>query len=198
MSETQTRCELNKLSFHQRNPWNLASTAAATQTSNAGGVRPTNLIRSFVNEESLVSSESNDSLWSNHSSSETDDDEWLKKAPTTRVIVDVDSCKAFMEKSCICQKCNGPVSILFQTTCLATNIMMSCRTSSCGFVCYSEAPAQVELEEDADKRERSTNYAINVLYVLGFISCGDGCTEAARILGLLGLLNDPTMEFQNY
>ena len=38
-----------------------------------------------------------------------------------------------------------------------------------------------------------TDYAINVLYVLGFISMGDAHTEAGRLLGLLGLPNDTTM-----
>jgi hypothetical protein len=35
-------------------------------------------------------------------------------------------------------------------------------------------------------------------YVLGFISCGDGCTEAARVLGMLGLPNDTTMETRSF
>ena len=76
--------------------------------------------------------------------------------------------------------------------------MMKCRTYGCGFVCYSESPALVELEEGSDKKERSTNYAVKVLYVLGFISCGDGCTEASRMLGLLGLPNDTTMESRSF
>jgi hypothetical protein len=47
--------------------------------------------------------------------------------------------------------------------------------------------------EDDGSYERMTDYAINVLYVLGFISVGDGSTEAGRLLGLLGLPNDTTM-----
>jgi hypothetical protein len=38
-----------------------------------------------------------------------------------------------------------------------------------------------------------TNYSVNVLYVLGLVSVGDGSTEAGRMLGLLGLPNDTTM-----
>jgi hypothetical protein len=52
--------------------------------------------------------------------------------------------------------------------------------------------------ENNDNFERSTDYAINVLYVLGFISVGDGCTEAARLLGVLGLPNDTTMESRSF
>ena len=40
---------------------------------------------------------------------------------------------------------------------------------------------------------RSVDYAANVLYILSFMSCGDGGTEAARLLGLLGLPNKTTM-----
>ena len=147
--------ELNKLAFHQ-NPWNLPTSAASSRTRNGGGGRP-NLARHLVNEESSVSSV--DSSWSRHSSEETttNNEEWVKKAPATRVIVEVDSTKAFFEKHCSCQECHGPVTISVRTTCLATNFMATCRDSSCGFVCYSESPAQVTLEEDADKRERSTN-----------------------------------------
>jgi hypothetical protein len=47
-------------------------------------------------------------------------------------------------------------------------------------------------------RERSTDYALNILYILGFLTCGDGCREAARLLGLLGLPNDTTMESRSF
>jgi hypothetical protein len=37
------------------------------------------------------------------------------------------------------------------------------------------------------------------IYVLGFLSCGDGSKEAAHILGLLGLPNDTTtMETRSF
>jgi hypothetical protein len=39
------------------------------------------------------------------------------------------------------------------------------------------------------------DFAMNLLYVIGFLSCRDGGTEAGRVLGLLfGLPNDTTME----
>jgi hypothetical protein len=53
-------------------------------------------------------------------------------------------------------------------------------------------------EVDDDGYERSTDYAINVLYILGFISMGDAHSEAARLLGLLGLPNDTTMETRSF
>jgi hypothetical protein len=76
--------------------------------------------------------------------------------------------------------------------------MMYCKNARCGFIYYtSPSPAQVELESE-DKRKRSTNYCINILFVLGFIACGDGPTEASRILGLSGLPNDTTMESRSF
>ena len=46
------------------------------------------------------------------------------------------------------------------------------------------------------KITRITDFAVNVLCVLGFLSSGDGGTEAARLLGMLGIANDATMEAQ--
>ena len=48
-------------------------------------------------------------------------------------------------------------------------------------------------EDERCEYERMTDYAVNVLYVLGFISIGDAHTEAGWLLGLLGLPNDTTM-----
>jgi hypothetical protein len=39
---------------------------------------------------------------------------------------------------------------------------------------------------------------VNILYVLGFLACGDGCTEASRLLGLMGMPNDTTMEGRSF
>jgi hypothetical protein len=66
-----------------------------------------------------------------------------------------------------------------------------------GFINYSDPPAKVTLLTQ-DNRVQSTDFAINSLYVLSFLSCGDGCTEAARVLGLLGLPNDTTMESTSF
>jgi hypothetical protein len=61
----------------------------------------------------------------------------------------------------------------------------------------SDLPATVEILA-IDTRERSTDFAINVLFVLGFLSSGDGPTEASRMLGLLGLPNDTTMHTRSF
>ena len=43
-----------------------------------------------------------------------------------------------------------------------------------------------------------TDYTLNVKYVIAFLSCGDGSTEAARLLGFMGLPNDTTMETRSF
>jgi hypothetical protein len=64
----------------------------------------------------------------------------------------------------------------------------------CGYIDVSNLPATAEIGAKVDDRNRSTDYSINVLYVLEFLSSGDGCTEASKMLGILGLPNDTTMQ----
>jgi hypothetical protein len=69
----------------------------------------------------------------------------------------------------------------------------------CGYIDNMNPPAAADINVSQrfhreDGKERMSDYAINLLYVLGFLSCGDGGTEAGRVLGLLGLPNDTTME----
>jgi hypothetical protein len=49
-----------------------------------------------------------------------------------------------------------------------------------------------------DGYERMTDHALNVLYVVGFISMGDAHTEAARLLGFCGFPNDTTMKSRSF
>ena len=49
-----------------------------------------------------------------------------------------------------------------------------------------------------DNRKRSTDFALNVMFVLCNIANGDGGTEASRPLGFLGLPNDATMETRTF
>ena len=124
----------------------------------------------------------------------------MKKPSSTRVILEVDALERMMAKNCRCLRCNGEVEISLKTVCLATSVVLRCQRPTCGYIYYSEPPSEVLVDEDEqiDNREMSTDYAINILYVLGFMSCGDGGTEAARLLGLLGLPNDTTMETRSF
>jgi hypothetical protein len=195
--EASARIERAKLS-NREDDWNLngkGSCTPPTRTRNGGNGRP-NLTKRHWNEPS----ESKDSEWTSPSLESDESDESViepTKPPASRVIVEVESLKSTMEGNCRCKKCYKSVDVSLRTVCLATSIMITCKDVNCGFIYYSDPPAQVAIESP-DNRERSTDYAINSLYVLGFLSCGDGCTEAARLLGMLGLPNDTTMESRSF
>jgi hypothetical protein len=55
-------------------------------------------------------------------------------------------------------------------------------------------PKRTKWLEKESQHKRLVDYAVNVLYVLGFLSVGDGASEAQRLLGLLDLPNLTTME----
>ena len=120
------------------------------------------------------------------------------KPPATRVIVEVDALMDTLQGNCRCMECGGPLETMLKTTCIATSIKLACKDSTCGYIFYCEPPVTADLEIHEDRRERSTDFAINILYVVGLLSCGNGCSEAARLLGLLGLPNDTTMEGRSF
>jgi hypothetical protein len=190
----------------QQDGWNLPGAddiCISTRTRNGGSGRP-NLNRRRVCTDSSTDSdyaadEESSSEFDDDSEEDDDesDDEEKKPAPT-RVFLELESLKQCMEKNCRCPMCNGPVVMEVKTLCLASNIMVSCTDNDCGYVDVSEQPATARVGAKLDDRERSTDFAINVLYVIGFLSSGDGCTEAARMLGLLGLPNDTTMQSRSF
>jgi hypothetical protein len=190
--------------------WNLAglsSTAPTTRTRHGGNGRPT-LHRRWMmeveeeEEESVASDSSYNSSDEESCTSEELDDDVLaltEKPPATRVILEVDSLTKAVETNSICKECNGSLALVVKTTCLASSIVLSCCNSDCGFVYHAEQPAATTIHERTnDNRERNTDYAANVMYVVSFLSMGDGGSEAARLLELLGLPNDTTMESRSF
>jgi hypothetical protein len=63
---------------------------------------------------------------------------------------------------------------------------------------HSIPPAIANLGEKTGKVQRTTDFAVNIQYIIGFLTSGDGGVEAARLLGLLGLPNDTTMETRSF
>jgi hypothetical protein len=114
------------------------------------------------------------------------------------VILEVDHIeKAIAQLGC--PKCSGSMKVILRTVCIASSIGFECNDETCGYLFHAAPPAATTIHVERDDNfERSTDYAVNVLYVLGFLAVGDGCTEAARILGLLGLPNDTTMESRSF
>jgi hypothetical protein len=200
--------ESNRLKAKETD-WNLAGVdglQTASRTRHSGQGRP-NLSRreaycSPVRRQ-VVNLESSDSEYLDGSSSSSDEDneddeeEEAKKPPALRVILEVSALTNMFQKLCVCPLCGSKLSMSLKTTCLATSMIMTCDMRKCGFIEYSDPPARVNLSVK-DNRERSTDYALNVLYVVGFLSVGDGGTEAARLLGLLGLANSTTMKTRTF
>jgi hypothetical protein len=173
-----------------------------SRTRGGGNGRP-NLVKpnAYCQPVRVVNLESSDSSYleeksassSEEGEEEEEEEEDAKKPPVSRVILEVSVLTSMFQKLCPCPTCGGKLSMSLKTTCIATRMIMTCSTRKCGFIHFSDPPAPVNINSK-DNRERSTDYAINVLYVVGFLSAGDGGTEAARLLGLLGLANSTTMK----
>ena len=111
-----------------------------------------------------------------------------------------------------CPKCGARLKMSFPTVCIASGCRLTClrygpdKEKDCSFVVNSDpisADIAQRLEEDAGggrsaKITRNTDHAANILFVIAFIASGDGGTEAARILGLLGLPNSTTMQSRSF
>ena len=126
-----------------------------------------------------------------------------RRPPPSRVIVEVNPVTAMLEKHLKCPECDGFLAVSFPTTCLATSVRLECRNKMNCTYAVVQKPAlakSIPLADDAGSAliVRNTDYAANVLYVLGFVASGDGGTEAARLLGLLGLPNSTTMKSRSF
>jgi hypothetical protein len=188
------------------------SSAPRSRTRKNGHGRPDlNMARRRFEEMSLSDEEFSDSdaEWScsddDSDSQQAKEDEKLlrkerEKPPATRVIVEAEALTDLFEANCVCKICSGSVTLQVNTLCLATSLVITCNNSKgCGHVVHGVQPAGTTVHERSlDNFERSTDYAANVLYVLAFLWMGDGCSEAARLLELLGLPNDTTMESRSF
>ena len=146
-------------------------------------------------DNSTVSSLTDDSITSKSS----------RRPPHSRVIIEVNPVAAMLEKHLVCPKCKegGSLAVSFPTTCVASSCRLECQNKMKCTYAVVQKPAlakSIPLADDAGSAliVRNTDYATNVLYVLGFIACGDGGTEAARLLGLLGLPNSTTMQSRSF
>ena len=130
----------------------------------------------------------------------------LKKAPSptapTRLLLEASTLQSMMERHMKkCPKCGDSATVSFPTVCIASGIKIHCTNPMCDFIDL-ELPATADLPHTDDMGspliERTTDYAANIQYVLGFMACGDGGKEAERLLGMLGLRNSKTMEKRSF
>jgi hypothetical protein len=210
LQQWRTRVEVSRLSSCREGDWQLPGyngSPVRSRTCFAGNGRPC-LTRKSLHESS---SDDSDDLWSTVSSEDSsidvddpgstdeEDDGKSEKPAASRVILEVEALTTTLTDNCWCSKCNSKVEVELKTVCLATSIEITCTNEQCGYIYFGKTPAQVKKKTKEDKRERSTDYAINILYVLSLICCWDGCTEAVRILGfLMSLPNNTTMEGRSF
>jgi hypothetical protein len=120
------------------------------------------------------------------------------KPANNRVVVEVEHMESLLGQLS-CRQCGGAVKMTVKTVCIASSLGIECLNEDCGFIFHPPAPAATTIHlARGDNFERSVDYAVNVIYVLGFLSMGDGCTEADRLLGLSGLPNDTTMKGRSF
>jgi hypothetical protein len=99
------------------------------------------------------------------------------KPSNTRVNLEVAQLeKAFEQLGC--PKCGQSMSLKLWTVCIATSIYFECSdTDRCKYFFQSDVPSPTSIHwhnDPKDKYDRSTDYAVNVLYIVGFIGMGDG------------------------
>ena len=93
------------------------------------------------------------------------------KPESTRVILDVSVLKRVLEDYIrCCPKCESPMTVSFPSVCIASSIRIECSNKLCTFVDVRKpsSMASVPLPDDASAlKKRNTDYAMNVLYLLG-------------------------------
>lgn len=135
-------------------------------------------------------------------SDEEDDEEEEQEENQSivRLILEAHPLKCLLERNIRCKKCGSRVLVKYTTLTVSSFMSVHCASKKCSFIDYMDSPqaAQVKLPAGSRNLPRNTDHAINILYVLSFLMSGDGGKEAARVLGLLGLPNDTTMESRTF
>ena len=157
-----------------------------------------NLFVEADNEQSSVASSITASTMTSSSKKK------YSKPAATRVILEVNPVTTLLEKylATACPSCGSALRISFPTTCIASGCRLVCvNEEACTYVdLCAPCGSKVPLAEDAgsEKIRRNTDFGLNALYVIAFVASGDGGTEAARLLGMLGLPNSTTMQSRSF
>jgi hypothetical protein len=190
--------ELRRLSSSRRdNDWKLTAGRTVLKTRGGGQGRPVLQILDSSDDEE----ESNATEETSLTEEVVPEEEGVKKSVkpcNNRVLLELNQIDGVIGQLA-CADCGGKLQAIVRNVCLASSLGVECMNEECGFMIHPQAPAATTIHQArGDSFERSTDYAVNVLYVLGFLSMGDGCTEAARLLGLLGLPNGTTMKSRSF
>ena len=94
----------------------------------------------------------------------------------------------------MCRKCKGELQFSFSSVGIWSQPTLMCTRKGCGNKKESSKPELLVASTKKTSHTRLTDFPVNILYVLGFLSVGDGGTEAQRVLGMLDLPNLTSME----
>ena len=125
------------------------------------------------------------------------------KPPNSRVILEVKALIDLVEPNLqACPKCGSKMKLEMKNVCIATSARIVCTNEKhCCHIVYGQSPAPAQVPVPAGRsalKTRNTDFAANVLFVLSFLASGDGGTEAALLLGHLGLPNSTTMGTRSF
>jgi len=124
------------------------------------------------------------------------------KPSATRGIFELETLKTSFEKHACCPECKSGLIATFPTCCIASGLRLQCSNDFCSFVDIQRPKLTADMPLPANCGspliERSTDYSINIMHVLGFLASGDGGAKAGRTLGMLGLPNSTTMEKRSF
>jgi hypothetical protein len=201
MAARGTKREVARLS-NRENDWNLDGSGADLGRTRGGAV-------GHKRKAASSSSSSSDEEWKDEVGDDDEEEEdeedeeamqllLTEKPSHERVVLEVAHVIAAIEQFSKCPECNEPLKVDLDTVCIATSISIACNNPKCSFITYRPGRLAQTTMHAGDNYERMTDYAINVLYVIGFISMGDAHTEAGRLLGLAGLPNDTTMKSRSF
>jgi hypothetical protein len=190
--------EASKLA-HKKTDWNLPGSGGMTESRTRKNPKKNRQYKD--SSESSNSEGSFEDVSSTNSDGDEDDIDGAEEEEVEcmGVIVEVDSLQNLIKRNTKCPECGGKIQMLNETVTLATSWRLECLSKECSFIDYADSLAAARLPHiNEDGHQRSTNFAVNALYVLGVIANGDGPTEAARLLGFLGLPRALTMEGYNF
>jgi len=106
-----------------------------------------------------------------------------------------------LELHLACPNCRSSIEVETPTAGIASGLRLKCRNDFCTFL-HSKRPQATDFDLPASAGSplvtRTTDFSVNILFVLSMLCSGDGPTEAGRVLGPCGLPNSTTMQTCNF
>jgi len=107
----------------------------------------------------------------------------------TRATFEAEAIRS-LESYLVCPTCQSSIEVETPTVGIASGIRLKCRNDFCSFL-HIKRPQSTNFDLPASAGSplitRTTDFAVNILFVLSMLCSGDGPTEAGRVIGWCGL-----------